>query len=88
MNVGEKRNFFTKQVSNAKINKIYDHAIKKAAIGGKLTGAGGGGHMLFYCEPKKQKSVKNEMKRLGLKYVDFKFYPNGSKILNLYDFIK
>ena len=39
-------------------------------------------------EPKKQKSVKNEMKRLGLKYVDFKFYPNGSKILNLYDFIK
>ena len=43
MNVGEKRNFFTKQVSNAKINKIYDHAIKKAAIGGKLTGAGGGG---------------------------------------------
>jgi D-glycero-alpha-D-manno-heptose-7-phosphate kinase len=83
----EKKNF-TKQVSNPKIDKIYDNAIKKGAIGGKLTGAGAGGHMLFYCEPKKQKSLKNEMKRLGLKYVDFKFYPNGSKILNLYDFIK
>ncbi len=83
----EKKNF-TKQVSNPKIDKIYENAIKKGAIGGKLTGAGAGGHMLFYCEPKKQKSVKNEMKRLGLKYIDFKFYPDGPKILNLYDFIK
>ena len=83
----EKKNF-TKQVSNFKIDKIYENAIKKGAIGGKLTGAGAGGHMLFYCEPKKQKLVKNEMKRLGLKHIDFKFYQNGSKILNLYDFIK
>jgi D-glycero-alpha-D-manno-heptose-7-phosphate kinase len=83
----EKKNF-TKQVSNSKIDKIYENAIKKGAIGGKLTGAGAGGHMLFYCEPKKQKLVKNEMKRLGLKHIDFQFYRNGPKILNLYDFIK
>ncbi len=82
----EKKNF-TKQVSNPKINKIYENAIKNGAIGGKLTGAGAGGHMLFYCDPKKQKMVKNEMERLGLKYVDFKFYQNGPKILNLYDFM-
>jgi len=82
----EKKNF-TKQVSNPKIDKIYENALKKGAIGGKLTGAGAGGHMLFYCEPKKQKSVKNEMNRLGLKYIDFKFHSNGPKILNLYDFI-
>jgi galactokinase/mevalonate kinase-like predicted kinase len=83
----EKKNF-TKQVSNSKIDKIYENAIKKGAIGGKLTGAGAGGHMLFYCEPKKQNLVKNEMKRLGLKHIDFKFYKNGPKLLNLYDFIK
>lgn len=83
----EKKNF-TKEVSNPKIDKIYENAIKKGAVGGKLTGAGAGGHMLFYCEPKKQKFVKNEMKRLGLKHIDFKFYENGPKILNLYDFIK
>lgn len=82
----EKKNFTT-QVSNPKIDKIYENAIKNGAIGGKLTGAGAGGHMLFYCEPKKQKMVKNEMERLGLKYVDFKFYQNGPKILNLYDFM-
>jgi galactokinase/mevalonate kinase-like predicted kinase len=56
-----KENFFTKQVSNAKIDKIYDNAIKKCAIGGNFMGAGAGDHMLFYCEPKKQKSVKNEI---------------------------
>ena len=82
----EKKNF-TKQVSNPKIDKIYENAIKNGAIGGKLTGAGAGGHMLFYCEPKKQKMVKNEMERLGLKYVDFKFYQKGPKVLNLYDFM-
>lgn len=83
----EKKNF-TKQVSNQKIDKIYDCAIKKGAVGGKLTGAGAGGHMLFYCEPNKQNSVKNEMKRLGLKHIDFSFYQNGPKILNLYDYLQ
>ena len=83
----EKKNF-TKEISNSKIDKIYDIALKKGAIGGKLTGAGAGGHMLFYCEPKKQKAVKNEMKRLGLKHVDFKFHQIGPKILNLYDYNK
>jgi len=78
---------FTKEVSNPQIDKIYTNAIKKGAIGGKLTGAGAGGHMLFYCEPEKQNSVKTEMKRLGLKYIDFKLYQNGPKILNLYDFM-
>jgi len=43
--------------------------------------------MLFYCEKEKQNAVKNEMKRLGLKHIDFNFYKNGPKILNLYDFI-
>ncbi len=78
---------FTTQVSNPKIDKIYENGIKNGAIGGKLTGAGAGGHILFYCEPKKQKMLKNEMERLGLKYVDFKFYQKGAKVLNLYDFM-
>ena len=80
----EKRNF-TKEVTNSKIDKIYYNGIKKGAIGGKLTGAGAGGHMLFYCEKNKQKSVINEMQRLGLTPVDFKFYDDGPKVLNLYD---
>ena len=45
----EKKKFST-SVSNSKINKLYDSALKSGAVGGKLTGAGGGGHMLLYCE--------------------------------------
>ena len=82
----EKRNF-TKEVTNSKIDKIYYNGIKKGAIGGKLTGAGAGGHMLFYCEKNKQKSVINEMQRLGLTHVNFEFYDDGPKVLNLYDFM-
>lgn len=79
---------FSSGITNNTIDKIYSNALNHGAIGGKLTGAGAGGHMLFYCEPKKQRSLKNEMKRLGVKHIDFNFYQNGPKVLNLYDYVK
>jgi D-glycero-alpha-D-manno-heptose-7-phosphate kinase len=45
---------FVKSVSNERIDMIYETALKEGAVGGKVTGAGGGGHMLFYCESTKQ----------------------------------
>ena len=56
------------------------------ALGGKLTGAGGGGHILFYCEPSKQKNLIEIMKAQGLKQLKFKFHESGCKVLDLYDF--
>ena len=50
---------FTKGVSNENVNKIYDIALENGALGGKLTGAGGGGHMLFYCEKSKHDRDRN-----------------------------
>lgn len=79
---------FTRTVSNQKIDKIYHKALKSGAIGGKLTGAGGGGHMLLYCDIKKQKNLISEMKKLGLTQVNFKLYNKGSSILNLYDYME
>ena len=32
---------------------MYETARKTGAIGGKITGAGGGGYMLFYCNSKR-----------------------------------
>jgi len=43
---------FSNKISNKKIDKIYNSAIKNGAIGGKLLGAGGGGYFLFYVPPK------------------------------------
>lgn len=73
---------FTSGITNSKIDKIYEKAIACGAIGGKLTGAGGGGHMLFYCEPRNQKSVVKKMTDLGLKQVNFRFYHHGPKIID------
>jgi len=77
---------FTKDVSNENVNKIYDIALENGASGGKLTGAGGGGHMLFYCEKSKHDRFIQKMEDIGLKHIRFKFNNDGPKVLNLYDY--
>lgn len=79
---------FAKSISNENIDQIYESALKQGATGGKLTGAGGGGHMLLYCEHSKQPSLVEKMEKLGLKHVKFNFNVEGQKVLNLYDFTK
>ena len=79
---------FASGVTNTKIDKIYTKAIKCGALGGKLTGAGGGGHLLLYCSSKKQKSVISAMVKLGLTKIDYEFYENGPNILNTHEYIK
>jgi len=82
----ETKKKFTNGITNDYVNKLYDLGIESGAIGGKLTGAGGGGHMLFYCDPLKQKKLIEKMNEQGLKQVKCKFYESGSKVLDLYDF--
>ena len=79
---------FAKGVSNEYIDKIYESALKAGAIGGKLTGAGGGGHMLLYCESSKKERVIRKMQSLKLRHVPFNFHSGGIKVLNLYDYSK
>ncbi len=43
------------KVSTPKIDEIYEAGIKAGATGGKILGAGGGGFILFFAEPKNQK---------------------------------
>ena len=77
---------FAKNITNPQIDQIYKKALAYGAVGGKLTGAGGGGHMIFYCEPQKQKKLIKQMHSLGLKKITFQFYNKGPKVLNLFDF--
>ena len=77
---------FTKGVSNEDVDKIYDVALENGGSGGKLTGAGGGGHMLFYCEKSKHDGFIQKMEDIGLKHIRFKFNNDGPKVLNLYDY--
>lgn len=53
-----------KNVSNNELDKIYETALKAGALGGKLTGAGGGGFFLFYCPREKQEKLRSALKQL------------------------
>ena len=67
----------SKNMSNKKINEIYDFAMSNGALGGKLIGAGGGGFLLFYTNsPTKLRKAIKEKK---LEEVKFKFDTEGVK---------
>jgi D-glycero-alpha-D-manno-heptose-7-phosphate kinase len=46
------------KISNGEIDEIYDSARRAGAIGGKITGAGGGGFLLLYCPHEKQEALR------------------------------
>ena len=54
--------------SNADIDKIYDAAIKAGASGGKISGAGGGGYMFFYCPNNTKYNVIKALDELKMGY--------------------
>ncbi len=67
-------------ISNDKINEIYDLAMKAGASGGKLLGAGGGGFMLFYVKPRRQKAVREALK--DYLELEFKIDYEGASIIH------
>lgn len=68
---------FSSKVTNPTIDGMYDAAKRAGAIGGKVTGAGGGGFMYFICEYDRKYNVAQELGRMGAKVTDFMFEPNG-----------
>jgi D-glycero-alpha-D-manno-heptose-7-phosphate kinase len=67
------------RVSNREVDALYETARKAGAIGGKLTGAGGGGFMLLFVPPDKQAAVAQALDT-QLR-VPFAFEAQGSQIL-------
>ncbi|MDD5652690.1 MAG: kinase [Candidatus Omnitrophica bacterium] len=67
------------KISNPDIDEIYACARKSGATGGKLLGAGGGGFILFFVQPEKQKQLKEKLKKLL--WVPFRFEDLGSQII-------
>lgn len=52
-------------ISNQTIDHIYDTALKKGATGGKISGAGGGGFMIFYCPGNTRYKVIESLRKFG-----------------------
>ena len=68
------------RTTNPALDEIYGRALDAGAVGGKLLGAGGGGHFLFYVEPEKQDTVKKALEGLAT-YVPFCFESKGTRLV-------
>jgi D-glycero-alpha-D-manno-heptose-7-phosphate kinase len=64
-------------VSNASIDEIYRTAIKNGATGGKVSGAGGGGFMFFYCPGNSRSNVIESLKKFGGHSKRYEFTSKG-----------
>jgi D-glycero-alpha-D-manno-heptose-7-phosphate kinase len=67
------------RISNGAIEEWYQAAIQAGALGGKITGAGGGGFLLFYCPYEKRERVREALSHL--RELSFELEPDGSKVI-------
>jgi len=66
-------------VTNSSIDRMYDLAMKGGALGAKISGAGGGGFLLVYCERDKQDTLRESLKEY--RELPFLLEKYGSKII-------
>ena len=72
----QKRNM-AHNISNNLIENIYDAAKKAGATGGKISGAGGGGFMIFYCPDNTRYKVTNALQQFGGEVKKYQFTEHG-----------
>jgi D-glycero-alpha-D-manno-heptose-7-phosphate kinase len=71
----------SKNISNPRIDQLYTLARENGAIGGKITGAGGGGFLLLYCEKHAQEAVRQALSKEGVFEMTFGFDLNGAQVI-------
>ena len=69
------------RISNSKIDELYSLALKHGAVGGKITGAGGGGFLLLYCEQPYQEAVRSAFREVGIREMQFEFDFQGAHVV-------
>jgi D-glycero-alpha-D-manno-heptose-7-phosphate kinase len=71
----------TSDVTNEAIDRAYETARNQGALGGKITGAGGGGFLMLYCHEDRQDAVTRGLQALNLHRMDFCFDFDGAQVL-------
>jgi D-glycero-alpha-D-manno-heptose-7-phosphate kinase len=72
---------FARNITNSSIDQAYSLALENGALGGKVTGAGGGGFLMIYCEQPHQPKVTQALEAIGLKRMDFRLESEGARVL-------
>ncbi len=73
------------EMTNPRVDELYDLAVKHGAVSAKTTGAGVGGHMLFFCKSNKEHEVVKALEEAGVRVVDFSFDCSGLKTWEVKD---
>jgi D-glycero-alpha-D-manno-heptose-7-phosphate kinase len=64
-------------ITTPALDEAFEVARANGAIGGKVTGAGGGGHMLFFCEFESKHKVADALSRIGCSWQEVTFSTQG-----------
>ena len=67
-------------VTNDALEHMHAVAMDNGALGGRVCGAGGGGTMMFYCEPGAEYTVKRKLEEAGGRIFDFSFANAGLQV--------
>jgi D-glycero-alpha-D-manno-heptose-7-phosphate kinase len=81
----ESKKGFSPRISNDSIDEMYEAARMSGALGGKITGAGGGGYMLLYCQFEKKHRVAEAVKKLGALPTEFAFEGQGLQTWRIHE---
>ncbi|MGA3344257.1 MAG: hypothetical protein ABSC76_05225 [Terracidiphilus sp.] len=71
----------SEHISTSRIDDLYRLARSNGAVGGKITGAGGGGFLLLFCEQKHQQAIREAFAREGIHEMSFQFDSQGSHVI-------
>lgn len=75
----ESKKRLAKTVSNVLINDIYDSSIDAGALAGKISGAGGGGFMMFFVQPDKRMDVIRSLQQFDGQVSNCHFTEHGTQ---------
>lgn len=67
----------SKEITNPFLDEIYLTAIQAGASGGKISGAGGGGFIMFYCPANSKQNVIKALSRFGGRSYNYVFVDEG-----------
>ena len=73
----QNKKLMAKGITNQMIDDIYNTAIENGASGGKISGAGGGGFMVFYCPNNTRIKVIEALKKFGGEPKRYEFTTQG-----------
>lgn len=73
----QQKRLMAANISNSNLEEIYEGAKKAGATGGKISGAGGGGFMIFYCPANTRYKVIEKLKAFGGVTRPFQFVQTG-----------